>query len=246
MRGNDPQGALVERNGRDWQLDALGLENAYLTLREQHQTLTRFVGSLERLLSSADNPDRAPDVLDLLGQMLRDAMELIRAKDGSVLVLDPLTQELAFLLTAGEVPEDALLGQRIPAGQGVAGWVAASRRPVIVNNSTEDARFYPDIDQAFEFQTESILAVPIVGGGDVLGVIEVLNKKHGQRFSQGDKSLLMLLARVSGEVCHSLDQQARRAEPVAAAAESVEPPSPPASPEPTPPSRRNAWIRAGS
>ena len=211
----------MNRKGQDWQHAALGLEHAYLTLREQHQTLSHFVGSLERLLSSADSPDRNPDILKLLGQMLRDAMEIIQAKDGSVLVLDPESQELAFLLTAGDVPEDALLGRRIPAGQGVAGWVAASRRPVIVNNSSEDARFYPDIDRALEFRTESILAVPIVGGGSVLGVIEVLNKKHGQRFSQADKSLLMLLGRVSGEVCHSLDWQARMTESAAKAASTV-------------------------
>lgn len=218
----------MDRKGQDWQHEALGLEHAYLTLREQHQTLSRFVGSLERLLSSADSPDHNPDILDLLGQMLKDAMEIIQAKDGSVLVLDPESQELAFLLTAGDVPGDALLGQRIPAGQGVAGWVAASRRPVIVNNSSEDARFYPDIDRTFEFRTESILAVPIVGGGCVLGVIEVLNKKHGQRFSQGDKSLLMLLARVAGEVCHSLDWQAQMTEPADKAASTAEDPGSPA------------------
>ena len=229
----------MDRKGQDWQHEALGLEHAYLTLREQHQTLSRFVGSLERLLSSADSPDRSPDILDLLGQMLKDAMEIIQAKDGSVLVLDPESQELAFLLTAGDVPGDALLGQRIPAGQGVAGWVAASRRPVIVNNSSEDGRFYPDIDRAFEFRTESILAVPIVGGGSVLGVIEVLNKKHGQRFSQGDKSLLMLLARVYGEVCHSLDWQARMTE---AAAKAASPARDPDSPHPP----RNTRPRAQS
>jgi len=203
----------VDHGGRDWQRDAFGLEHAFLTLREQHQTLTHFVQSLERLLGAAERPDAGPDVLGLLGQMLRDALEIIQAKDGSVLVLDPISQELAFLLTAGEIPDGALLGYRVPAGRGVAGWVATSRRPVIVNNSAEDGRFYPDIDRAFEFRTESILAVPIIGGGEVLGVIEALNKKHGQRFTQGDKSLLMLLARVAGEVCHSLDQRERRAEP---------------------------------
>lgn len=200
----------MSETARSWQMDAFGLEHALLTLRDQHQTLTRFVGSLERLLAAADQPEQGPDVLGLLGQMLRDALEIIQAKDGSVLVLDPLSEELAFLLTAGEIPDGALLGYRIPAGRGVAGWVATSRRAVIVNNSSEDARFYPDIDRAFEFRTESILAVPIVGGGEVLGVIEALNKKHGQRFSQNDKSLLMLLARVAGEVCHSLDQRERR------------------------------------
>ena len=226
----------METFGRDWQPDAHGLEHAYLTLREQHQTLTRFVSSLERLLGAADQPDRGNDVLDLLTQTLRDAMDLIHAKDGSVLVLDPATQELAFLLTAGDVPEDALLGLRIPAGQGVAGWVAASRRAVIVNNSSEDARFYPDIDKAFEFQTESILAVPVIGGCEVLGVIEVLNKKHGQRFSQNDKTLLMLLARVAGEVCHSLDQRAQRIEAASGPTTDVTPA--------TPANRRVAWLRA--
>lgn len=192
--------------------DVVGLENAYLTLREQHRTLTRLVECLERLLASAERSDQDADLLELLEQTLRDALDIIQAKDGSVLVFDPGTQELAFLLTAGELPADALLGLRVPAGQGIAGWVAASRRPVIVNNSNEDARFYPDIDRAFEFRTESILAVPIIGGGAVLGVIEALNKKHGQRFSQSDKSLMMLLARIAGEVCHSLDEARRRRE----------------------------------
>ena len=238
MRGLDPRGeARVDTFGRDRQPEALGLEHAYLTLREQHQVLSRFVASLERLLTAADQQDRDTNVLDLLGQTLRDAMDIIQAKDGSVLVLDPDTQELAFLLTAGDVPEDALLGFRIPAGQGVAGWVAASRRAVIVNNSNEDARFYPDIDRAFEFRTESILAVPIVGGCEVLGVIEALNKKHGQRFTQSDKSLMMLLARVAGEVCNSLDQRAQRVE---AASQPVGD-APPVARE----KRRAAWLQVG-
>jgi GAF domain-containing protein len=216
----------METLGSGWQPNVLGLEHAYLNLRSQFQTLTRFVGSLERLVSAADHPEREGNLLILLGQMLRDAMEIIEAKDGSVLVLDPATQELAFLLSAGDLSEDALLGLRIPAGQGVAGWVATSRRAVIVNNSSEDARFYPDIDRAFEFHTESILAVPIIGGGLVLGVMEALNKKHGQRFSQSDKSLLSLLARIAGEVCHSLDQRCRQTEAINPPANDLAPVAP--------------------
>jgi GAF domain-containing protein len=199
----------MESIGQDWHLDPVALKHAYLTLREEHSTLTRFLASLGRLLSASECQGAESDVLGLLDQMLRDALDIIQAKDGSVLVLDPETHELAFLLTAGDVPSEKLLGVRIPAGQGVAGWVASSRRAVIVNNSKEDARFYPDIDCTLEFCTESILAVPIIGGGEVLGVIEALNKKHAQRFSQSDKSLLMLLARVAGEVCHSLDRRSR-------------------------------------
>jgi GAF domain-containing protein len=160
-------------------------------------------------MRAADEPDERPEVLDLLDQMLRDAIEVIQAKDGSVLVLDPASGELAFLIAAGEVPADRLVGLRIPPGEGVAGWVVANRRAVIINNSREDSRFYPDLDEALEFRTESILAVPVIGGSEVLGVIEALNKKHGQRFSQSDKTLLMLLARIAGEVCHSLDARAR-------------------------------------
>jgi GAF domain-containing protein len=193
----------------DCRLGPQALEHAYLTLRDQYQTLSRFVASLERLMRAADEPDERPEVLDLLDQMLRDAIEVIQAKDGSVLVLDPASGELAFLIAAGEVPADRLVGLRIPPGEGVAGWVVANRRAVIINNSREDSRFYPDLDEALEFRTESILAVPVIGGSEVLGVIEALNKKHGQRFSQSDKTLLMLLARIAGEVCHSLDARAR-------------------------------------
>ena len=57
------------------------------------------------------------------------------------------------------------------------------------------------------FETRSVLASPIRGGGKVLGVIEVLNKRDGTLFSHHDLTLLSLMCRFSGELLHSLIRQ---------------------------------------
>jgi GAF domain-containing protein len=96
------------------------------------------------------------------------------------------------------------VGRRLRRGEGIAGWVAAQRRATVVNDVHADDRFFGDVDKEVEFNTRSILAAPIVGGGQVLGVIELLNKEGGALFSTGDQTLLSLMCRFSGELLYTL------------------------------------------
>ena len=61
-------------------------------------------------------------------------------------------------------------------------------------NARADPRFLPDIDQRLGFETRSLVAVPIAARGKVLGVVEVLNKRSGDDFTDDDASLLSVLA----------------------------------------------------
>ena len=66
-----------------------------------------------------------------------------------------------------------------------------------VSAARHDARFYGEVDRLFNFQTESMLCVPLKMGQRVLGAISVLNKHTGEDFFDVDESLLLVFAWVA-------------------------------------------------
>jgi Nif-specific regulatory protein len=163
-------------------------------------SLRHYVASLADLMEAVEEMDVNAEVMPLLGHILQNAMVLIEAEDASLLVTDDETGELVFVLAYGRVPQADLVGVRVPAGKGIAGWVAQHRKPVIVHNAPSDVRFYSDIDMSTQHKTNTILAVPIMTQNRVLGVIEALNKKGDALFNETDQVLLSLLCRFAGEV----------------------------------------------
>ena len=175
-------------------------------LRHELRSLRQFIDSMQNLIDAVDDPLPDAEIMDLLSNVLGCALETINANDGSLLVLDEDTGELVFVLAQGDIPRTRLAWRRLPPGEGIAGWVATNRTATIVNDAQADERFYPMVDKEFEFRTRSVLAAPIIGGGRVLGVIEVLNKRDEQLFSTGDQTLLTLLCRFSGELLYTVIQ----------------------------------------
>ncbi len=161
---------------------ALRHERAVEELR-QRQALNQIT---RRLTSSLD-PER---VIELI---VEQAPVLLNAEESSLLLLDEQTGELEFRYAAGPAGH-RLLGQRLPAGKGVAGYVVSSGQPTIVNDTQSDGRFYRSVDGDSGFQTRSILAVPLRGIDGVKGVIEVLNRHDNAPFVEDDRALLEALA----------------------------------------------------
>jgi diguanylate cyclase (GGDEF)-like protein len=94
----------------------------------------------------------------------------------SLLMIDTCKSDLYYAIAVGEDSE-SLKGLRVPLGQGVAGWVAATGNPLVVPNVALDphwsafARNHPDL------KISSIACVPIRSGENTLGVIQLLNSK---------------------------------------------------------------------
>jgi len=182
-------------------------ENA--TLKEEVGRLRDYVRSLQSLSRAAQQLLSEKDIMTLLDRTLYYAMTVLDARDGALLVADEEKNELVFVLVQGQVREK-LPGYRIPYNEGIAGWAARHREPVIVNNARSDSRFSSRVDEAFGFQTYSLVCVPLVARGKVLGVIEVLNKASGGDFAEADQDLLSLLAVVAAI---ALDDLTRAPEP---------------------------------
>jgi GAF domain-containing protein len=162
-----------------------------LLLDEVH-ALRRYVRALQDLQETVQRFTPEHDILHLLGETLACAMTLLDTADGSLMLIDEETDELVFVLVHGAA-RDSLVGQRFGRRKGIAGWAAEHGQPVIVNNVRTDTRFFPEVGERIGFETRSLVAVPLVARGQVLGVIEVMNKRSGEDFTEEDASLLAVL-----------------------------------------------------
>ncbi|NIM28160.1 MAG: GAF domain-containing protein [Gammaproteobacteria bacterium] len=185
---------------QDWleRLEALREEN--LELEQEADVLRQFMDSMVTLIEAIESPTGESEALGLLARVLESAIRAIGARDGSLLIPDEETGELVFVLVQGEATRPNLIGRRLPAGRGIAGWVAENRRGAAVNNVPADERFYAELDVELDYRTSSMLAAPLLGGNRLLGVVEVINKQNGQLFSTGNLTVLTLMCRFAGEL----------------------------------------------
>jgi serine phosphatase RsbU (regulator of sigma subunit) len=125
------------------------------------------------------------------------------AEASSILLYNPKLNILEFSLakneTLGERTEQILKSNvELKMGEGLAGWVAANRQPVMIQDVQQDTRFFKDADHYTGFYTRTLLCVPIVYGEELLGVIEVLNSKNKPCFNVEDEEILDSFAHLAG------------------------------------------------
>jgi len=148
--------------------------------------LQRQVRRLERLVEAGKALNGTLDLGELFGVILAIVIEQTRAERASLFLLDTQRQELWSLVAQG-------LGQveiRLPAGKGLAGWVAQSGETLNIPDAYEDARFDRSVDKASGYRTRNLLVAPVRDkGGRIVGVIQLLNKA-GEGFGEDDIDFL--------------------------------------------------------
>jgi GAF domain-containing protein len=191
------------------------LQDENKALQEMNQDLHHYINALEDLHWAAQRITSEENLLDLLDQILYHAMSVISAEDGSLLLLDEETDELVFAVVHGDI-RGQLRGYRIGGDIGIAGWVATEGESLIVNSPRQDWRFSPQIDEAFGFVTRSILCVPMITRGKLVGVIELLNKYNGTEFTETDATLLSILGHVAATALDDMRSRLEKEDAVAA------------------------------
>jgi signal transduction protein with GAF and PtsI domain len=137
---------------------------------------------LKRLIETVD----AANILtEPLTRSIRSLLTLsaseIDCDEASVLIRDGDEGDLRFLIAIGRVA-DQLLNMRVPAGKGIAGFVLSSGQPMAIADAGEDETFYAEVDKKTGYSTQTILATPLRHGGDVIGVLEYINRKGAPPF----------------------------------------------------------------
>jgi GAF domain-containing protein len=145
----------------------------------------------------------------LLSAIVEVARSIFGAKASSILLLDEETQELVFEAAVGE-GEDSIIGMRFPAGTGIAGWVLATRTPLVIEDVRKDPRFASDVAEDTGFVPSGLMAAPLLHEENALGVLEVLDRPERSHFSLQEMELLGLFSNQAA-VAVDLLLKARRA-----------------------------------
>jgi phosphoserine phosphatase RsbU/P len=159
----------------------------------------------DRLRDIESVTDAALSRLDeyaLLNALVERVKEVLRADTAAVLLLDQSARQLIATAACG-IEEEVRQGVRIPLGTGFAGRVAASREPVILNRVDHTTVRNPLlVDRGIR----SLLGVPLLVGGKVIGVLHV-GSLSGRPFERQDVELLQLAADRAALAVHSLMSQ---------------------------------------
>jgi GAF domain-containing protein len=150
------------------------------------------VGALKRIIEITALLNSTLNLDELLQLIMSSASELLGAETSSLLLLDEDSGDLVINVATGE-PGAQVAQQRVPAGQGIAGWVMEHGEATIVGDAKADPRFYSGMDQAIGFETKNVLALPLRVRDQTIGVVEVINKRDGA-FDEHDQELAGALA----------------------------------------------------
>ena len=133
------------------------------------------------------------DLDEVLTRIVYEATEILSVESGSVIMVDEETSELVFA-TAISNGHRIDIPTRLNWNQGIAGWVIANNEAACVSNVSADERWFGEVETGFNFQTHSLLCVPLQIHGRVLGALEVFNKKRPGGFGSSDVTRLSAFA----------------------------------------------------
>lgn len=187
------------------------LQRENTALQERLRRLYGTLRALNRLLWAMDRLEPGFDARRLVGAVLDAALAAVDTDNGSLLLVDEATGELVFALVRG--PAAACLeGQRLAPGEGIAGWVYEHARPVLVPDVRLDPRWSARLDRQTQFETRTLMCVPLLARRHCLGVIEALNPRHGMPFTDEDLTVLQLVGRVAALVLAEAERVAAEQE----------------------------------
>ncbi len=138
----------------------------------------------------------------LISNIMKETKEVLDSEASSVLLVDEKTGDLYFKVVEGG--SEKVKEIRVPKGKGIAGYVADTGESVVVPDTSKDPRFFGQADKKSGFVTKSIIAVPLKYNNEVIGVLEVLNRKGDIPYGQHDLEMLQLIAsQAAGMIANS-------------------------------------------
>lgn len=155
-----------------------------------------YSGLLERITFFRETSQRIMEkkpLDDLLNQILESSKLLIPSEASSLLLFDKETESLCFHIATGNVGKE-IESKYITLDKGIAGWVAKNRIGVRIDDCYNDERFDASYDKSTGFKTKSMLCVPMIIKNELIGVLQLMNKKNDLSYSSQDFDFFKALA----------------------------------------------------
>ncbi|MFQ5498785.1 MAG: SpoIIE family protein phosphatase [Candidatus Zixiibacteriota bacterium] len=139
------------------------------------------------LLKAASQFNSTLEYEELIALVLRLVMDAVGAEAAMIFRIDHRRTDMRIRSMRRGDDKPMIIHREL--GQGVVGWVARYREPVIVNNAADDPRTDDVVEEQMGIDIRTLVTVPLIGKGQMIGVIEAVNKMNGG-FSGTDMDVL--------------------------------------------------------
>lgn len=133
------------------------------------------------------------DHISLLRKIVFAAQELINTEVASILLMDDSIGKLRFAMSTNINPHE-MEEITVPLEGSIAGWIMTHGEPRVIGDSEHGVNVFRGVDEKIDFHTRNLLGVPMRAHKDVIGVVQAVNKKNGEKFDDDDIQLLRILA----------------------------------------------------
>ncbi len=130
----------------------------------------------------------------LLIVIMEAAKKILNCEGSSLMLMDHEAGELKFDIITGEVSKESVKSIRVPLGKGIAGLVAQTGEPIIVNDAENDTRVFRQVDESSKFVTRNLLCVPMKIKDKLIGILEGVNAIGRDGFTEHDLIILNFLS----------------------------------------------------
>ncbi len=154
-------------------------------MADKKTRFTQAIWKVTQALRDADNLDNA------LAASLEAIIEALNSEAGTIWLLNKQSNRLIPMFNHGPVD---ISGITIENGQGIAGSVVQNGEPVIVEDTTKDERFSHSVDDESDFETKSIICVPLKDSQETIGCVQIINRMDGTSYDAEDLELCEQMA----------------------------------------------------
>jgi len=140
-------------------------------------SLEKKVRILMRLSEISASLNAEAELYPLLAQIMATCVEITESEAASVLLWDRQRNKLVFTASTTLNEDNELIGMAVPMDS-IAGTIFNTNQTVQVDDARHDPRHYDKVDENISFVTRSLLGVPMTNKGEVIGVLEAINKRE--------------------------------------------------------------------
>src|SRR5437660_1959997 len=195
------------------------LERPSMTVQASATSLEWELEFRKKLTGITNQINAAESIPHILMTLKDKILELLDAERLTIYAVDTKNQELYSMTKIGDVPKEI----RVPKSfASIAGFAALARKTINIKDAydqVELAKYHPNLkfDQRWDkqsgFRTKSVLAVPIVFEKYLLGVLQLINRRHGPVFTALDEDGAEEIARILGIAFYNQHRAARPSKP---------------------------------
>src|SRR5438876_568557 len=190
-----------------------------MTVQATASSLERELEYRKKLTAITNQINAAESIPHILMTLKDKILELMDAERLTIYAVDTKNQELYSVQKVGDVPKEI----RVPKSfASISGFTALARKTINIKDAydaAELAKFHPNLrfDQRWDkqtgFRTKSVLAAPIVFEKYLLGVLQLINRRHGPLFTSQDEDTAEEIARILGIAFYNQHRATRQSKP---------------------------------